>query len=113
MVLSYYPPHDPYSAPKRFYEPYRGTGIPFAGYYAAVSALDHDLGAGSRGAAATGLADNTVVIYYSDHGDTFLYRREGEHKFVCHDDAIRIPFLVEGPGITPGTVRRPRSGCRT
>jgi choline-sulfatase len=102
-VVSYYPPHDPYSAPKRFYEPYRGKGVPYAGYYAAVSALDEDLARMRATLATTGLKDNTVVIYYSDHGDTFWYRREGEHKFVCFDDAIRIPLLVEGPGIAPGT----------
>lgn len=103
MVLSFYPPHDPYSAPKRFYEPYRGRGVPFAGYYAAVSALDHDLGLVRAALRRAGLSDNTVVLYVSDHGDTFWYRREGEHKFVCHDDAIRVPLLVEGPGIVPGS----------
>lgn len=103
MVLSFYPPHDPYSAPARFYEPYRGKGVPFAGYYAAVSALDEDLARVRAALKENGLADNTYVIYYSDHGDTFFYRREGEHKFVCHDDAIRIPFIVEGPGVSPAT----------
>ena len=103
MVLSFYPPHDPYSAPLRFYEPYRGRGVPFAGYYAAVSALDHALGRVRDALAEAGLAEDTVVVYFSDHGDTFWYRREGEHKFVCTDDALRIPLIVEGPGIAPGT----------
>ncbi|HEY8594720.1 MAG TPA: sulfatase-like hydrolase/transferase [Devosiaceae bacterium] len=103
MVQSYYPPHDPYSAPRRFYEPYRGKGVPFAGYYAAVSALDEDLARIRATLARTGLSQNTLVFYYSDHGDTFWYRREGEHKFVCFDDAIRIPLLVEGPGIAAGS----------
>jgi len=99
MILSFYPPHDPYSAPQRFFEPYRGRGVPFAGYYASVTALDHNLGRIRTALADAGLSDNTVVIYFSDHGDTFWYRREGEHKFVCTDDALRIPLIVEGPGI--------------
>ena len=102
MVLSFYPPHDPYSAPLRFYEPYRGRGVPFAGYYAAVSALDHNLGRVRQALRHAGLADDTFLFFFSDHGDTFWYRPEGEHKFVCHDDAIRIPFLAEGPGIARG-----------
>ena len=103
MILSFYPPHDPYSAPERFYEPYRGRGVPFAGYYAAVSALDHDLGRVRAAIGDANLAENTVLIYFSDHGDTFWYRREGEHKFVCTDDALRIPLIVEGPGIEPAS----------
>jgi choline-sulfatase len=103
MVLSFYPPHDPYSAPRRFYEPYRGRGVPFAGYYAAVGALDENLARLRAAIRDSGQGDDTVVFYLSDHGDTFWYRREGEHKFVCTDDSIRIPLIVEGPGIAPGS----------
>jgi len=102
MMLSFYPPHDPYSAPEEFYAPYRGRGVPFAGYYAAVTALDHNLGRIRTALDAAGLSESTIVIYFSDHGDTFWYRREGEHKFVCTDDALRIPLIVEGPGIEAG-----------
>ncbi len=104
LVQGYYPPHDPYTAPERFYAPYRGRGVPFAGYYAAVSALDHCTGRITAALAETGLAERTIVVYYADHGDTFLYRREGEHKFVCYDDAIRIPMVVAGPGVAPQAV---------
>jgi len=104
MVQSYYPPHDPYTAPERFYAPYRGRGVPFAGYYAAVSAVDACTGRILNTLDETGLSENTIVIYFTDHGDTFFYRREGEHKFVCFDGAIRIPLLVRGPGVLAGAV---------
>ncbi|GIX12777.1 MAG: N-acetylgalactosamine-6-sulfatase [Paracoccaceae bacterium] len=102
-VLSFYPPHDPYTAPRRFYAPYRGRGVPFAGYYAAVSALDHNLGRIRAALREAGRQRDTVLVWFSDHGDTFWYRREGEHKFVCTDDALRIPLIFEGPGIAPGS----------
>lgn len=105
MVQSYYPPHDPYTAPAHCYAPYRGQGVPFAGYYAAVTALDECTGRILDALERAGKVDNTIVIYYTDHGDTFWYRREGEHKFVCFDDAIRIPFLVRGPGVVAGATR--------
>ncbi|SMC39805.1 sulfatase [Primorskyibacter flagellatus] len=106
MVQSYYPPHDPFTAPARFYEPYRHKGVPFAGYYAAVTALDHEIGRILATLESTGLRENTVVLYYSDHGETFRYRAEGEHKFVCTDDSIRIPMLISWPGtIAAGAVR--------
>lgn len=38
-VNGYDPPHDPYTSPKRFYEQYRDRSLPYAGYYAAVSAI--------------------------------------------------------------------------
>lgn len=106
MVQSYYPPHDPFTAPARFYEPYRHKGVPFAGYYAAVTALDHEIGRILDTLDATGLREDTIVLYYSDHGETFRYRPEGEHKFVCTDDSIRIPMLISWPGtIAAGAVR--------
>jgi choline-sulfatase len=46
---------------------------------------------------ATGLGDNTVVIYYSDHGETFFYRDDGGHKFVCFDEAILVPVILHWP----------------
>jgi arylsulfatase A-like enzyme len=113
MVQSYYPPHDPYTAPARFYAPYRHRGVPFAGYYAAVSALDWNIGRIMRTLDDTGLRRSTLVIYYSDHGDTFFYRPEGEHKFVCTDDAIRIPFIASMPGtVMAGAVSRAPVGLQ-
>jgi len=113
MVQSYYPPHDPYTAPARFYAPYRGRGVPFAGYYAAVSALDWNIGRILNALDETRLRRNTLVIYYSDHGDTFFYRHEGEHKFVCTEDAIRIPFIASMPGtVMAGAVSKAPIGLQ-
>jgi len=51
------------------------------------------------------LAESTVVVYFSDHGDTFRFRVQGTHKFVCHDEAIKVPLIVRWPGqIAEGTV---------
>lgn len=98
MIQGYYPPHDPYTAPSRFYAHYRDKGVPFAGYYAAVSALDWNVGRIVDTLDETGLRQNTMVIYFSDHGDTFFYRPKGEHKFVCTEDSIRIPMIASMPG---------------
>ncbi len=105
VVNSFYPPHDPYTAPERFFEPYRRKGVPFAGYYAAVSAIDENVGRMLTALDELGLADNTVVIYTSDHGDTFKYRHDGMHKHVCFDEAICVPLIVRWPGrVRPGSV---------
>ena len=101
-VNGFYPPHDPYTAPKRFYERYRGKGVPFAGYYAAVSALDHNVGRTMEALDRLGLRDDTIVVYFSDHGDTFRYREGWRYKFVCHEDAIKVPFIVNCPARIQG-----------
>ncbi|MHB8730756.1 MAG: sulfatase family protein [bacterium] len=111
MVQGYYPPHDPFTAPRRFYEPYLGKGVPFPGYYAAVSNIDYNVGRIVRVVDELGLGENTLVMFFSDHGETFLYRPDGEHKFVCHDEAIRVPLIVRWTGhVRPGTVHDPIVG---
>lgn len=97
VVNSFYPPHDPYTAPQKYYEPYRGKGVPFVGYYAAVSALDANVGRMLDAIDEAGIAENTIVMYCSDHGDTFKFRPDGMHKHVCHEESIRVPMIVRWP----------------
>lgn len=52
-----------------------------------------------------GLRENTIVVYFSDHGDMFNYREGWTHKSVCYEDALKVPLLVNWPGrIEEGTV---------
>ena len=114
IVQSYYPPHDPFTAPRRFYEPYRGRGVPFAGYYAAVSNIDYNVGRLMQTLEELKLSERTIFVFFSDHGETFKYRDDGEHKFVCFDDAICcIPFIVRWPAhVPPGRVLDPVIGLQ-
>ncbi|MEX2534603.1 MAG: sulfatase-like hydrolase/transferase [Trueperaceae bacterium] len=98
MVQSYYPPHNPFTAPTQFMDYYRDRRVPFPGYYAAVSALDSYFGRIVTALEEQGIRENTAIVYYSDHGETFNYRRDGVHKFVCHEEAIRVPLVVDWPG---------------
>lgn len=100
LVTAFYPPHDPYTAPGTFTDLYRGKGVPFAGYYGAVTTLDAEVGRLMAALETTGQDRNTVVVYYSDHGDTFRYRHGFSHKETCTDDSIRIPCVVRVPGVT-------------
>lgn len=50
-----------------------------------------------------GIADDTLVFYTCDHGCHFRTRK-GEYKRACHDNAIRTPLIVCGPGFTGGKV---------
>jgi arylsulfatase A-like enzyme len=51
-------------------------------------------------------ADNTVVVFTSDHGDMDASHRM-EHKTALYDEATRIPLIISQPGTTAaGTVDR-------
>ena len=49
------------------------------------------------------LADDTVVIFTSDHGDMDASHRM-EHKTAFYEEAARVPLLIAGPGLAGGAV---------
>ncbi len=54
----------------------------------------------------TGLEDNTVVVFTSDHGDHDASHRL-EHKSELYENACRVPLVVRDPACTrPGTIDR-------
>lgn len=49
------------------------------------------------------LAENTIVVFTSDHGDMDASHRM-EHKTAFYDEAARVPLLIAGPGLAQGVV---------
>jgi len=79
------------------------------GYYAMISDVDHKLGQLQQSLADCGMADNTVIIFTSDHGD-MLGERGLWFKKSLFDPAIRIPMIWSWPGRTlPTSVSAPCS----
>lgn len=78
-------------------------------YHAAVSQVDAGVGRLLRELASLGLADDTIVVFSSDHGDM-----QGSHglknKNVPFEESTRIPFVAAGPGIARGGVRDELAG---
>jgi arylsulfatase A-like enzyme len=50
-----------------------------------------------------GLAENTLILYTSDHGSHFR-TRNSEYKRSCHEASIRVPMVACGPGFRGGAV---------
>ena len=75
----------------------------FPDYLGCCHALDANLGRIRRKLEDLGLADNTLVIYTSDHGSHFR-TRNSEYKRSCHEGCIRIPMVACGPGFRGGKV---------
>lgn len=72
-----------------------------ASYYGLCSFLDHQVGRVLECLESNGLADNTVVLYTSDHGD-----HNGDRgmwtKMSLYDESAGIPMIMAGPGIPEG-----------
>lgn len=67
------------------------------GYYGCVEAIDDCVGRLVDTLQKTGQLENTVILFFSDHGNTFRTRM-GEYKRSPHDSSIRVPFVAAGPG---------------
>lgn len=67
------------------------------GYYGCVQAIDDCVGRVVDALQKTGQLDNTLIVFFSDHGCTFRTRL-GEYKRSPHDAAIRVPLIFAGPG---------------
>lgn len=119
LFLSWSPPHNPYhQLPERWsaaYDPAR-LELPantedtadhrrdLAGYYAHISALDECLGRLLRELETRGLAQNTIVMFSSDHGD-MLGAHEVYRKQWPWDESVLVPLLVRWPrGLGAGEV---------
>ncbi len=74
-------------------------------YYGSVSYIDDQVGALLEALRASGLADNTVIIFSSDHGE-MLGERGLWLKKTFFDQALRVPLIIHAPGrFKPGRVR--------
>jgi arylsulfatase A-like enzyme len=75
-----------------------------ANYYGMISLIDHNVGRILIELNDLGLADNTLVIFTSDHGDWL-----GDHGLVLkgpmmYDGLLRVGLIMRGPGIAAGRV---------
>ncbi|MDQ0468746.1 choline-sulfatase [Labrys wisconsinensis] len=73
-------------------------------YFGAISYVDAQVGRLLRALEATGLRDDTIVIFTSDHGE-MLGERGLWYKMSWFEGSARVPLLVSAPGrYRPGRV---------
>ena len=113
LMLAYGTPHAPYlTAPEKYQAMFDAAKIELrpnvpdsmaerarrdlAGYYAHAAAIDEMIGDVRQTLEETGLAENTIILFTSDHGD--LLGSHGEYKKQQpYDESIRVPMLVYSP----------------
>ena len=120
LVVSMNPPHTGYNfVPQRYKDIYKDVpleslidkpNIPPAGtkwgdhyrtnikdYYAAITGVDEQFGRILQALEEEGLADNTIVVFTSDHGDCIGIHGEVT-KNNWYEEAMRVPLLIRYPG---------------
>jgi len=112
-ALSVQPPHNPYVAPAEFMGRYNGghlqlrpnvppiaevldrTRRDLAGYYAMIENWDWNVGRIRAALDNAGLAFNTHLMLFSDHGD--MHGSHGQYnKRLPYEESVRIPFIIGG-----------------
>jgi len=75
-------------------------------YYALITHMDEQVGRILDGLEKKGLDKNTYVFFTADHGLAC-----GHHGLMgkqnMYDHSMRVPLMVTGPGINPGTIESP------
>ncbi len=117
MFASFIEPHhqndlDRYIGPIGSKEKYADYNVPgdlvdtqgdwhkhMADYLGCCASLDENVGRIRKLLDELGLAEDTLIIYTSDHGSHFRTRND-EYKRSCHESSLRVPLIMAGPGAT-------------
>lgn len=68
------------------------------GYLALCSEVDHNVGRILDAVEDAGLSDTTLVVFSSDHGETFGAFDNFSHKSSPEDVSVRVPLILRVPG---------------
>ncbi|MCP5108087.1 MAG: sulfatase-like hydrolase/transferase, partial [bacterium] len=97
--LHLYDPHEPYRAPRRFREKFKGdrSGL----YDAEIAFTDEAVGKIVEALKSRGLLENTLVVIVGDHGEAFGEHNEYGHGIFCYDEALKVPLIFYNPQLLP------------
>ena len=124
LVVSWNPPHPPFNPPAEDEAPYTVDKLKFRpnvqikstgpkevrteaslheamqGYFGGITGIDLEFARILKALDESGQAENTIVIYTSDHGE--MMGSQGRMaKMVPYEESCRVPFSIRYPGVTP------------
>lgn len=119
LWLHYLDPHGPYQAPPPFYGTFAHVGSrPFCRYHVhpafrtrssdlldyvdrydeEIRGIDAQVGRIVAFLEERGLRGNTLLVFTSDHGESFSHSYFASHGRYSYDDLIRVPLVWNLPG---------------
>ena len=101
LWLHYFDPHTIYQTHEGISERF-GTEEPMDLYDGEIAFTDLHVGRVLDRLGELGLADDTVVVLLSDHGEEFGDHGGRAHGHTLYRELVRVPFLMRGPGIESG-----------
>jgi arylsulfatase A-like enzyme len=107
LFVHTYQTHDPYWAPPAYASMFTtppGDGPPeqarkLAQYDRSIRHTDTVLGGLFDDLGQLGLADHTLVVVTSDHGEAFGEHGYDGHGKTMHDELLRVPLVFRAPGL--------------
>lgn len=100
LWLHYFDPHNPYYAPLPYRKHFRGSP-----YHAEVAYVDQQIGELLRGLDRLQLAEDTVIVLTSDHGEGLNDHGEPTHSYFVYNSTMRVPLILWAPGRIEGGKR--------
>jgi N-acetylglucosamine-6-sulfatase len=71
-----------------------------------LAAVDEAVEAIVNELSARGVLDETYIVFTSDNGYMQGQQRLHQGKFVAYEPSAKVPLLIRGPGIPPGSVSK-------
>jgi arylsulfatase A len=105
--VAYNVPHSPFQVPEEYFGKYIAAGLDstLASVYGMVENMDKNIGKILEKLGELELAENTIVIFFSDNGpntDRYNGGMKGR-KGSVDEGGVRVPFYIKWPGhINPG-----------
>jgi arylsulfatase A-like enzyme len=90
--------HHPYDLPAEYTDRYPDP------YVAAVAYEDAQIARVLDYLKTRGLLDSTLIVVTGDHGESLGGHGEESHGIFVYQEALRVPFMVKGPGVSPRRV---------